>query len=65
MYSVYTHVCISMRVHVLEFVWFGCLSGSAQSVPQLDWLLCIHHVHPMLQLRAPGVHEGTQHQHSK
>lgn len=42
------------------------LSGPAQSVPQFDRLLWrVDHVHPVLQLRAPGVHEGTQHQHSQ
>lgn len=42
------------------------LGGSAQSVPQCDGLLCrVDHVYPVLQLRTPGVHEGTQHHHSQ
>lgn len=45
-------------------VWVLC--GPAQAVPPFDWLLwCADHVHPVLQLRALGVHEGTQHQYTK
>lgn len=42
------------------------LSGPAEFVPLLDRLLrCVDHVHPVLQLWAPGVHEGPQHEDSQ
>lgn len=45
-------------------VWVLC--GPAQSVPPFDRLLwCADHVHPVLQLRAPGVHERPEHQYSQ
>lgn len=42
------------------------LRRPAQSVPSSDRLLwSADHVHPVLQLWAPGIHEGTQYQHSQ
>ncbi len=65
--SYFQSFIISNFVYMYSVVCdLGALSRSAQRVPQFDRLLrCVDHVHPVLQLRAPGVHEGTQHQHSQ
>lgn len=59
-------VIVIISNFVCMYIMIGVLSGPAESVPQFDRLLwCVDHVHPVLQLRASGVHEGTQHQHSQ
>lgn len=53
LFLLFQTLCVSV-----DLIMFGCLNGSTQSVPQLHRLLwSVDHVHPVLHLRASGVHE--------